>query len=113
MDIEKLDKKINAFLDNNKEPIISVTFDHYVKMKKRRIKFCGVFSVWNKQEGLLWLKSKSKGSRDKKNSVRMPTQIEADNIISIKAMRIQDLIDNTNLLYLFTEEIKEKTVKIN
>lgn len=112
MDIEKLDKKINAFLDNNEEPIISVTFDYYARIKRERIRICGVFSVWDKHDGILWLKNE-RGSRNQKNSIRMPVEIEARSIVSVKMLKTQDLIDNTNLLYQFTEAMKEKARKIS
>ena len=112
MDIKKLSKKVKGFLKKNKKPIVSVIFLSYERGKRRIRKYCGI-STWLEHDGVLWLESISKGSRDEKHSVRMPVSIGANHIRSVKMLNIQDLIDNTNILYRINEEMESKKREMN
>ena len=98
---QEIIKKINNIIKKDKTPILLVKFETY-DTEKRKITpryRCGVFSsIGDDFGGMLWLKSISKGTRDKKISARMPMAIEINEIISIRHLNVQDLIDNTNRL---------------
>lgn len=112
MDAKEIDRIIKSFLAIEKEPIVVVVFETYVGKNKKgtvlkRAAFCGVLSLWYPEEERLMFKKKDFGSDDT-NSVWMPVQIDSDNVVSIKMLSIQNLMDNTTLLYSIREEIGEE-----
>lgn len=115
MELKKLIRIIENILQEDPEPIISVVYYKYDREtgKKRKSRCCGAYSAMSTIEGLLWLGDKGKRSREKENPEKMMEEIETKSIIAVTHLNVQDLIDNTNILYCLmgkTDDLSRKVL---